>query len=39
MPFDSANVAAEADTGASDSARQAVIEAHLAICILKANTA
>ena len=36
---DSAKVAAEADTGVSDSARQAVIDAHLAICTLKAKTA
>jgi hypothetical protein len=36
---DSAKVAAEADIGLSDSARQAVIDGHLAICILKAKTA
>jgi hypothetical protein len=36
---DSAKVAAEADLGASGAARQAVIDAHLAICILKTKTA
>jgi hypothetical protein len=34
---DSAKVAAEVDLGASDSTRQAVVNAHLAICILKAK--
>jgi hypothetical protein len=32
---DSAKAAAEADTGASETTRQAVLDAHLAICILK----
>jgi hypothetical protein len=32
---DSAKVAAEADSGAADSTRQAVLDAHLAICITK----
>jgi hypothetical protein len=36
---DSAKVAAEAHAGVSDAARQAVVDAHLAICILKAKTA
>ncbi len=35
---DSAKVAAEADRGASDATRQAVLDAHLAICTLKAKT-
>jgi hypothetical protein len=34
---DSAKVAAEADVGVSDATRQAVLEAHLAICIAKAK--
>jgi hypothetical protein len=34
---DSAKVAAEADTGASEATRQAVLDAHLAICITKAK--
>jgi hypothetical protein len=34
---DSAKAAAEADTGASEASRQAVLEAHLAICIAKAK--
>ena len=32
---DSAKVAAEADTGLSDTSRQAVLDAHLSICIAK----
>src|SRR6266566_1187730 len=32
---DSAKAAAEADTGVSPAAREAVLEAHLAICIAK----
>ena len=32
---DSAKAAAEADTGLSESARQAVLDAHLSICIAK----
>jgi hypothetical protein len=32
---DSAKAAAEADPGLGESARQAVLDAHLAICILK----
>lgn len=32
---DSAKAAAEADTGLSDAARQAVLDAHLSICIAK----
>ena len=32
---DSAKAAAEADPGLGDAARQAVLDAHLAICILK----
>jgi len=36
---DSAKAAAEADTGVSDATRQAIIDGHLAICILKAKTA
>ena len=35
---DSAKAAAEADTGVSDQARQAVIDAHLSICVLKGKT-
>ncbi len=34
---DSAKVAAEADAGVSESARQAVLDAHLAICIAKSK--
>ncbi len=34
---DSAKVAAEVDLGASDSTRQAIVNAHLAICTLKAK--
>jgi hypothetical protein len=34
---DSAKVAAEADTGVSDATRQAVLDAHLAICIAKSK--
>jgi len=34
---DSAKVAAEADTGVSDTTRDAVLEAHLAICIAKSK--
>jgi hypothetical protein len=34
---DSAKVAAEADTGVSDSTRQTVLDAHLAICIAKSK--
>ena len=34
---DSAKAAAEADTGVSDATRQAVLDAHLAICIAKAK--
>ena len=34
---DSAKVAAEADTGVSDTTRNAVLEAHLAICIVKSK--
>jgi hypothetical protein len=34
---DSAKVAAEADSGAEDATRQAVLDAHLAICIAKAK--
>jgi hypothetical protein len=34
---DSAKVAAEADAGLSDSTRQAVLDAHLAICIAKSK--
>jgi hypothetical protein len=36
---DSAKYAAEADTGLTDDTRKAVLAAHLAICILKAETA
>ena len=32
---DSAKAAAEADAGASEAARQAVLDAHLSICIAK----
>jgi hypothetical protein len=35
---DSAKVAVEADRGASDTTRRAVLDAHLAICTLKAKT-
>ena len=35
---DSAKAAAEADAGLSDEARQAVVDAHLSICILKSKT-
>ena len=35
---DSAKVAAEADAGVSEPARQAVLDAHLAICIAKRNS-
>ncbi len=34
---DSAKAAAEADSGVSPTAREAVLEAHLAICVAKAN--
>src|SRR5207248_10341546 len=34
---DSAKAAAEADTGVGDATRQAVLDAHLAICIAKAK--
>jgi hypothetical protein len=34
---DSAKAAAEADTGASAATREAVLDAHLAICIAKAK--
>ena len=34
---DSAKVAAEADTGVADTTRQAVLDAHLAICIAKSK--
>jgi hypothetical protein len=34
---DSAKVAAEADTGAHEQTRQAVLDAHLTICTLKAT--
>jgi hypothetical protein len=34
---DSAKVAAEADTGVADATRDAVLEAHLAICIAKSK--
>ena len=36
---DSAKAAAEADAGLSDGARQAVLDAHLAICIAKSKLA
>jgi hypothetical protein len=35
---DSAKVAAEADRGLAETTRQLVLDAHLAICMLKANT-
>jgi hypothetical protein len=34
---DSANAAAEADTGAGARTREQVLDAHLAICMLKAT--
>jgi hypothetical protein len=34
---DSAKVAAEADAGVSDATREAVLDAHLAICIAKSK--
>ena len=34
---DSAKVAAEADAGASDATREAVLDAHLAICVAKSK--
>ena len=34
---DSAKVAAEADSGVSDATRQAVLGAHLAICVAKSE--
>jgi hypothetical protein len=34
---DSAKVAAEADAGVSDSTRESVLDAHLAICITKSK--
>jgi hypothetical protein len=34
---DSAKAAAEADNGVADATRQAVLDAHLAICIAKAK--
>ncbi|HKF92759.1 MAG TPA: hypothetical protein VKC52_14925 [Acidimicrobiia bacterium] len=34
---DSAKVAAEADTGVTDATREAVLDAHLAICITKSK--
>jgi hypothetical protein len=34
---DSAKVAAEADAGVADTTRQAVLDAHLAICIAKSK--
>lgn len=34
---DSAKAAAEADTGVSDATRQAVLDAHLAICVAKSE--
>ena len=34
---DSAKAAAEADTGVADATRQAVLDAHLAICIAKSK--
>lgn len=34
---DSAKVAAEADTGVSEATREAVLDAHLAICIAKSK--
>ena len=35
---DSAKAAAEADSGATDGTKQAVLDAHLSICMLKGNT-
>jgi hypothetical protein len=35
---DSAKVAAEADTALRDATRQTILDAHLAICMLKAKT-
>jgi hypothetical protein len=34
---DSAKVAAEADSGVGDATRQAVLDAHLAICVAKSK--
>ena len=34
---DSAKVAAEADSGVSPAVREAILEAHLAICVAKAK--
>jgi hypothetical protein len=34
---DSAKVAAEADTGVSEATREAVLDAHLAICVAKSK--
>jgi len=34
---DSAKVAAEADTGVANTTRQAVLDAHLAICVAKSK--
>jgi hypothetical protein len=34
---DSAKAAAEADKGVADATRQSVLDAHLAICIIKAR--
>jgi hypothetical protein len=34
---DSAKAAAEADTGVADATRQAILDAHLAICLAKAK--
>ena len=34
---DSAKAAAEADTGLSDAAREAVLDAHLSICVAKSK--
>jgi hypothetical protein len=34
---DSAKVAAEADAGVGDATRQAVLDAHLAICVAKSK--
>ena len=36
---DSAKAAAEADSGAAEATKAAVLDAHLAICMLKANLA
>ena len=36
---DSAKAAAEADGGTTDATRKAVLDAHLAICVLKGETA